>query len=270
MKIKDVSIDDLRLLQKQLSETRKAQSVNDYMNHLKHVFKDATNERIISYNPFVLLSSLKITEEKATDTIHRALTKEEQTAFFSSDLTRNSYYYNVFRIAILTGMRIGEIGALKSSDINNGFIHVQRTITRVESGAYVIGETAKTEAGKRTIPINNQIQEVIHSQKKVNRILDNDTIQISDTIFKAPERGLLLATPCDRELKRICKTIGIQPFTMHAFRDTFATRCIESGMNPKTLQELLGHANINITMNLYAQVMEETKVNEMQLVNIAI
>ena len=73
-----------------------------------------------------------------------------------------------------------------------------------------------------------------------------------------------------REIKKICKAAGIAPFTAHAFRDTFATRAIESGMNPKTLQEILGHADISITMNLYCHVMEDTKVRQMNNINIAI
>lgn len=270
MKIKDVTIDDLRILQKELSKSRKAQSVNDYMAHLKHFFKDATNERVLDYNPCVLLNTLKITEEKARDGIHRALTIEEQTTFFNAEITKQSLYYNVFRLAILTGLRIGEIGALKNSDIKGGFIHVQRTITRLESGMYCIGETAKTKAGKRTVPVSPQIQEVITNQREVCRLIDGNTLSIDNTLFKASEGGILLATPCDREIKRICNKIGLKPFTMHAFRATFATRCVEAGMNPKTLQEILGHANIGVTMNLYAHVMDDTKKQEMQLVNIAI
>ena len=72
----------------------------------------------------------------------------------------------------------------------------------------------------------------------------------------------------DREIKRICKVIGIEEFTMHGFRATFATRCIEAGMNPRTLQELLGHTNFNLTMSLYGHVVNDTLKNEAEKVNI--
>ena len=58
------------------------------------------------------------------------------------------------------------------------------------------------------------------------------------------------------------------PFSTHAFRHTFATRATESGMMPKTLQDILGHADINMTMNLYSHVMDETKIKEMGRVHI--
>ena len=75
-----------------------------------------------------------------------------------------------------------------------------------------------------------------------------------------------MSTPVNREIKRICKTAGIQYFTMHALRATFATRAIEQGINPRTIQELLGHADYAITMNLYGHVLDETKAEAMQII----
>ncbi len=102
-------------------------------------------------------------------------------------------------------------------------------------------------------------------------MLDGDKIvSMNSTIFKAPERGLLMATPADREISRICKRTGIEKFTAHAFRATFATRCIEQGIDPRTLQELLGHADYKITMNLYGHVTDNTLETAMNAVNIAL
>ena len=246
---------------------RGTQTVNDYLAYMKHIFRDAKRERVIDYNPFEAVRNLKRTEERARDTYHRALTQAEQTAFFQSDRAKESAYYNVFRLAILTGMRCGEIGALRNSDIKNGNICVQRTVTRNSFG-YCIGETAKTKAGKRTIPLTDQIREVLADQRAQNEILYGNVIDPRDTIFKAPQGGILIATPADREIKRICEKVGIEPFTMHAFRDTYATRAIESGMNPKTLQEIMGHTNFNLTMSLYGHAMDDTKKKEAELVRI--
>lgn len=60
-----------------------------------------------------------------------------------------------------------------------------------------------------------------------------------------------------------CDKVGMQRFSMHTLRHTFATRCIEAGMRPKTLQMILGHSNIGITMNLYVHVTDEEKVKEL-------
>ena len=272
MKLRDITIDDLRVVQAELAKERKTQTTNDYMSHLKHVFIDATKERVIDYNPCVLIRPLKRVEERARDTHHRALTIEEQERFFHSERLKSSYYCNVFKFLMLSGVRIGECGALKNSDIDtkNGVIHIDRTITRNEDGSYSIGTDAKTKAGKRTIPLTPELEKVIAEQRAINKLFDGNIINMDEVIFKAPERGLLMSTPVNREIKRICKLEGIEHFTAHAFRDTFATRCIEQGMNPRTLQALLGHSNFNITMSLYGHIIEDYKKTEMQSIVIAI
>lgn len=68
----------------------------------------------------------------------------------------------------------------------------------------------------------------------------------------------------DAHLEKLTKKAGIDKFSMHTLRHTFATRCIEAGMRPKTLQQILGHSNINITMNLYVHVTEEEKFKEIK------
>ena len=67
-------------------------------------------------------------------------------------------------------------------------------------------------------------------------------------------------------LFKYCDRVGIPRFSMHVLRHTFATRCIEGGMKPKTLQKILGHSNIGITMNLYVHITEDEKQREIDLV----
>lgn len=277
-RLSEIKPDDIRKVQKALLEDKPnskyarkntAGTVNDKIAVLSHIFHDAQNEQYITYNPCSPVKPLKRTEERARDTIHRALTIEEQKTFFEH--AGQSFYFDVFRMAVLTGMRIGEIGALYPSDIYDNAIHIKRTITKNEIGGYEIGEDTKTRHGQRTIPLNDQIREVIEHQKQINKMLDGDKIVgIHEPIFKAPERGLLMSTPADREIGRICKRTGIEKFTAHAFRATFATRAIEAGIPPRTLQELLGHADFGITMNLYGHVTDNTLEDAMKKVNIAI
>lgn len=268
IKITEVKPEDMKLIQKELSKDRMTRTVNDYMAMLNHIFKDACTNQYISYNPCATIKRYKRTEEAARETYHRALSVEETKKFFEG--AKDSYYYNVFRIAIYTGMRIGEIGALMYSDIKGGFIHVERTITRSVDGGHKIGSDAKTAAGKRKIPVTDKVNEVLSQQKQINMMLDDGVIDIQKPVFRAPMRGLLKAGQVDREIRSICKRVGIEPFTAHAFRDTFATRAVEGNMNLKTLQEILGHADFAITMNLYAHCMDETKTKEMNDLIIAI
>lgn len=77
-------------------------------------------------------------------------------------------------------------------------------------------------------------------------------------------------TPANREINRICKRTGIEKFTMHALRATFATRAIEQGIDVRTLQELLGHADYGLTMNLYGHVVDDTKQAAMEKLKIVL
>ena len=107
--------------------------------------------------------------------------------------------------------------------------------------------------------MNDQLREIIAHQQYINTLFDGRPADGDECIFKGVERGLLLDTPVNREIGRICKRTGITKFTMHAFRATFATRLIEQGVNPRTVQELLGHADYGLTMNLYGHVVDDTK-----------
>ena len=270
MKLKEITPDDIREVQRDLSDgSNSSQTVNDKIAVLSHIFNTAVKERVLDYNPCSPIKTLKRKEERARDTIHRALTQEEQETFFRE--AEKSFYYDTFKMAVLTGMRCGEIGALYLSDIKGDMIHIERTITKTETGAYIIGDDAKTWHGRRTIPLNDDIIEVLEHQKYINKMLDGDKItSITDRIFKAPERGLLMSTPLCREINRICKRTGIEKFTMHALRATFATRCIEQGIDVRTLQDLLGHADYALTMNLYGHVVDTTKQAAMKRLKIVI
>ena len=273
MKLKAIDVDDLLYIQKKLSEKRKARGVRDVMLHLKHVFACAVDDKIITENPFkhkqweIIKTN---NEEKAVNTYHRALSREEQEKFFGADITKNSYYYNVFRLAMLTGMRIGEIGALKYSDIKDGYICIERTVTRTVDGGYKVGDGAKTEAGRRKIAINDDIDAVLKNQKQLNSMLDCGIRSTDDLLFKGKRRGLLKPFPVDREIGIICSKLDIEHFTIHALRDTFCTRCIEAGMQPKTLQTIMGHTDIKMTMNLYGHCMDDTVKEAMESLKIAI
>jgi len=271
MRIKDVDIEVLRSVQNALSETRSSQTVNDYVAFLRHLFSSALKERVIDYDPTVLLTNLKRTEDLARNTNHRALNSDEIKAFFECDRYKSSPYRNLYKLAILTGGRCGELCAIRLGDISDGFIHINKTLTRTESGAYRISDTTKTPAGRRDIPVNERIQQVIDDQISLNSVLYGNVVSINDLLFKAVEGGLLSATPVDRELKRICKAAGIKPFTMHAFRATFATLlATEQSVPVATLMSLLGHTRYQVSLQYYIHSLDESKKKAMDDISIVI
>lgn len=161
-------------------------------------------------------------------------------------------------ICLSTGMRIGEVCALKWSDIDLGTetIHVNRTIERI----YIIdGEkrhtelvmgTPKTKNSIREIPISKELMKLIRPLKK----LMNDGYFVLTNEAKPTEPRTYR-----NYYKQLLKQLGIPDLKFHGLRHSFATRCIESQCDYKTVSVILGHANISTTLNLYVHPNMEQK-----------
>lgn len=266
LKVKNIEVQNVRDLQKALVATHSTRTTNDTISLLKSILQSAVMiDRIIEYNPAAPVKALRRTEPPARDNIHRALTKEETRTFLSH--AEDSWYYNLYVFLLATGCRIGEAGALEICDIRKKSITISRTVTRKASGGYKIGDDTKTTAGRREIPITDEARRAIEQQRFITEQLFGKLENLTDTIFRSPRGNILKSSIVNDDIKRICEAAGIEKFTVHAFRDTFATRCIESGMPPKTLQDIMGHSDIGMTMNLYAHCMPETKREQLKAVN---
>ncbi|MDO4207226.1 MAG: site-specific integrase [Lachnospiraceae bacterium] len=184
------------------------------------------------------------------------MTEQEQVRFVkalmehSVPVNRNSYKLQLL-IELYSGMRMGEINALRPGDIDfeNGFIHVSSTVSRGINYRPYIKEGTKTEAGVRDIPISGLLKPVL--------------LQALDAMEENPEGlifydhnkdSLVETTQVNCFFKRICQKADIPVTGQHALRHTFATRCIEAGISPLVLKTWLGHTNIHITLDTYADV----------------
>lgn len=257
-KIKEITPKDVQRVQIVLADSeRTTETVNNIMAHLKHVFNSAVRDETIIKSP-CKFKNLKRTEKPARETIHRALTKDEQDKFFKVAKERNSYYYNIFALMINTGMRVGEVTALRISDIDEKYIHVRRTVTRKENNLYVVGDFPKTDSSRRGIPSNPDVKEIILNQRKQNMMLFGK--QELETLFPSVEGRILRDYSVDREIERICKQAEIERFSSHAFRATFTTRYLEKYPESyKECSEILGHKDVIITLNTYAHSIEDRK-----------
>lgn len=266
LKIKEITPQHIKALQKKLMSEKGANVTNKAIALLRQLLGTAHKERYIDWNPCDCITFIKDTGKKATDTKHRALTREETRKFLES--AEMSYYQYLYKFALLCGCRIGELASLKHSDIDliNNVIHIQRTVTRTKDGKYIIGDSPKTFASIRDIPITPEMKSVLKEQRELQNAFHIQNI--NNLIFETLRGTLIIPCTVNNDMKAICKRAGIEQITFHALRDTFATRAIESGINPKTLQMILGHADISMTMNLYCHVMEDTKQEEMKLLEI--
>jgi len=195
-----------------------------------------------------------------------ALTIEAQRLFLQS--VKGYSYENQYRFVLQTGLRTGELIGLKWDDIN--FREKTMTIQRSMEYRYCVGEwkvgPPKSVAGFRTIPLTDEAIRILQNQKFKNSTVKNIEKEWSDTVFLCRKGTPVKNSTYDSELFRFCDRAGIPRFSMHVLRHTFATRCIEGGMKPKTLQKILGHSNIGITMNLYVHITEDEKHKEIELV----
>ena len=260
LRIKEITRRDIETARQILLESGKTpENLNICFAHLNHVFESAVMDDTIQKNPCKALKRLKRESEPISENKHRALSEEESVKFLKTSEERSSFYHNTFKLMLLTGMRIGEVGALYLTDIDSEFIHVRRTITRDEVGAYEVGEDTKTYSGKREIPLTPELRKVIKDQKELNNMVFG--LGWTGTLFKSSEGQLLREYTVNREINRVCKEAELEKFTCHGFRVTFATRFIEQRPQDfKILSEIMGHKDISITLNLYTRVMTENKV----------
>ena len=195
-----------------------------------------------------------------------ALTIDVQKRFL---LAAAGYSYeNQYRFVLQTGLRTGEMIGLRWSDIDfaNKTVKIERTMEyRYKVGEWRIGPP-KSNSGYRTIPLTDEAISILEDQRAKNRNIKIIPFEWKDVVFLCRKGTPVKNSTYDNGLFKCCDRAGIPRFSMHVLRHTFATRCIEGGMKPKTLQKILGHSNIGITMNLYVHVTEEEKHREIDLV----
>ena len=169
-------------------------------------------------------------------------------------------------ISLHAGLRIGEVCALTWDDIDleNRIIHVRHTIARVknmdartQSITQLIVDTPKTKASARDIPILSALMPVLLEQSKV--AVSKYVVSEIDS-FVSPRTY-------EYRYHQILKECGLEEVNYHVLRHTFATRCIEAGVDVKSLSEILGHSNVSITLNTYVHSSIDMKRSQLEKLN---
>lgn len=242
---------------------------------LKSVLNQAIKENyiLINYCNNVVLPKIGQKEEI------QIFTLEEQQRFINA--LENHRNRALFILVLGTGLRIGEVVALKWHDIDFETVElkVQRTFKRVAklnnddkegNKTEIIEQLPKTKYSERTIPIPSSIIKELKSHKKrqnVEKIKAGEAYVNNDLIF--PNE---LGEPTDtrnlsRSYERILNRTNIPHKKFHALRHTYATRLFENDVPLKTVQILMGHSNIKITADIYTHVMPEEKIKAVEKIN---
>ena len=242
-------------------------SINKLYQQFGTTFKTAINKGYLMRNP--MINVLKPKSDKEDKKV-RALTLEEQQLFTDYLLNKDikdCKYKNVYLIQMFMGLRVSEALALTIHDIDlkDKRIYVKRTLTKDELGHTIMGKTTKTYAGKRVLPIPEYLLESIIEQMKIADKQNNNEEKL---LFKPDFKKYTDRENVNTELKRILKRhFGIEDITTHSLRHTYGTRCIESGMAPVVVQKLMGHTDIQVTLNTYTSVFDKFKEKEIDKVN---
>ena len=235
-------------------------TVKDMLIVLKMVIRFGAKHGWLQYQEW----SIKFpTEQKKQELEVLSISHQKKLMQYVTD---NFTFRNLgIYICLSTGMRIGEVCALKWSDIDLGTetIHVNRTIERIyiiegnDRHTELLIGTPTTKNSIREIPISKELMKLIRPLKK----LVNDNYFVITNEAKPTEPRTYR-----NYYKQLLKQLGIPSLKFHGLRHSFATRCIESQCDYKTVSVILGHANISTTLNLYVHPnMEQKKkyINQM-------
>lgn len=222
---------------------------------ISSAIKFAVNEGIFKSNSCIIN---KPPLRKAEISVLDYNTQSILERFTVSNLTETSIG---ILLALQAGLRIGEICALKWSDIDfiNKIIHVRHTISRVKNiddckKTVLILDVPKTESSVRDIPITSFLYNAL-SKWHMN----------SPSEFVASkEEGFVSTRTFDYRYRQLLSKTNIETINFHSLRHTFATRCVEAGIDIKTLSEILGHSSVTITLNTYVHPSFEQKRKQLE------
>jgi integrase len=249
-RIDSLTEEDVDMLVKSLMrQDLKASSVRNTIRLLGQIMRVAVSYGILLSDPCVGVALPKKDASQIVSLRLHEQRKLERTAAQCKDGL-------VVLIALYTGMRIGEICALKWEDVDldNGLLRVRNTVQRISmhdakvKTKLVVG-TPKSAYADRTIPLTPTLRQHLKAEKG----------ECASEYVISSNGALTEPRTIRYRFASIVKAAGIEPIRFHAMRHTFATRCVETGMDVTTLSRLLGHASVKMTLDVYTDSTPECK-----------
>ena len=272
-KIVNIKTSDAKLfLIKMQSDGKGYSTVKSVRGVLRPAFQMAVDDDILNKNPFEFQLAGVVVNDSHTRT---AITREQMRQFLKFVHDDNCYckYYEVVYILFHTGMRISEFCGLtlKDIDLKNRIVNIDHQLQRTSDMQYVI-ESTKTNAGTRKLPITEEVarcfQAIIEDREPQQRekMIDG----YAGFLFYDKDNNPLVAMHWEHRFNHMVQRyndiyrIQIPNITPHVCRHTYCSNMAKSGMNPKTLQYLMGHSDIGVTLNTYTHLGLEDAEDELK------
>ncbi len=260
------------LIKLQQEQGKSYSQIHNIRGILRPAFQLAFDDDLIRKNPF----EFELVTVLVNDSVRReAVSKEVERKFlkFVKEDAHFSRYYEGIYILFKTGMRISEFCGLTISDIDfkNHSINVNHQLQKRAAVGYYIEET-KTESGKRVLPMTPDVEEcfkkIINNRKppKAEPMIDGRT----GFLYFDRDGSVIYSLHWEHYFKHIVQKynktyiVQIPKITPHVCRHTYCSNMAKSGMNPKTLQYLMGHSDISVTLNTYTHVNFEDAKKELK------
>ena len=271
-KIGAIKTSDAKLfLIKLQSDGRGYSTVKTVRGVLRPAFQMAVDDDIIVKNPFGFqLAGVVVNDSKTRE----AITREQMRKFLRFVHDDNTYckYYEAVYILFHTGMRISEFCGLTLSDLDmeKRIINIDHQLQRTSEMEYLVSST-KTNAGTRKIPMTEGVyrcfQAIIEDREApmFEKMVDGHTGFLFLDAQGMPEVAMHWEHRFNHAVKRYNEIYKVQMpnITPHVCRHTYCSNQAKAGMNPKTLQYLMGHSDISVTMNVYTHLGLEDAAAEM-------
>lgn len=254
------------------SDGRGYSTIHSVRGVVRPAFQMAVDDDLIRKNPFEFQLATVVVNDSVT---REALTRKQERAFlkFVKEDKHFSRYYEGIYILFKTGLWISEFVGLTIADIDlkNGVIDVNHQLQRKRNMEYVIEET-KTECGTRLVPMTDEVKKcfrkIIENRKKpkTEPMIDGKV----GFLYLDKNAMPMVALHWEKYFQHICEKYNkiykaeMPKVTPHVCRHTFCSNMAKSGMNPKTLQKIMGHSDIGVTLNTYTHVGFEDIQKEMK------
>ena len=273
-KISRVKTSDAKLflIKLQQEDGRGYSSIKTIRGVLRPAFQMAVDDDVLNKNPFGFQLAGVVVNDSVT---REAITKEQMNKFLKFVHDDNVYckYYEVIYILFHTGMRISEFCGLTISDIDlaNNIVNIDHQLQRTSDMKYIL-DTTKTGAGTRKLPITQDVADcfraILEDRKKprYEKMIKGHTGFLFLDKNGNPEVAMHWQHRLNHMVKRYNDIYRVQMpnITPHVCRHTYCSNMAKSGMNPKTLQYLMGHSDISVTMNTYTHWGLEDAADELK------